>query len=664
MYPNYTATYANVAALPGTATVNDYAIVTDDGDGKSAGYIWTKIDSVEQWIKRYDVDFNNDSILSETLLSTRAIYLHKWGNTDNDENGSAFTGDLAGQRIYGGDTANQHLILYANSGDAAGNTGYVQFGDNARPLVDSTFDFGTTTYRWSNIFTDSLTSGTLIATGGSITDTSGAISFGDENLSTTGTFGAGVITGATGSSFGTLTLADGSITDSGGTISFGNENLSTTGTLASGVLTVSSDLVIGSGSITSVSGAISFGDENLSTTGTLGAGTTTVTQLNADNTRLDGNTLSATNLNGSLILVANGSGVVDVQSALTTLGQTVTGTLGVTGILNADNLRIDGNTLSSTDTNGNVVIDPNGTGLFEVGAGLFPTTDSSFDLGKTGNVFNDIWFDGSLQDGTNAFLMSELIDLRSANWRDAGRTMAAQAGDALFWSGTQWLASNPDSEILHEELGNLTTTDAGHTQFAMLAGRAGGQAVQGGTAASENLDLESTSHATKGDIRVKDDVIPFVTAAYSGGWSGTDLGGASNFYNDLYMRGEAKNLRAENFTFAGLPASSSQNPGRLMFTTDTLKLYIDTGAAVVPVGEMHKFISDVAFDGIVTTVNVDVSSTITDARNCIKQLFDNTNDYESMAVSIKATSASNIRITTNLPLPAASYRLVVLEDIG
>mgnify|MGYP007000442312 len=66
---------------------------------------------------------------------------------------------------------------------------------------------------------------------GSITDSSGAISFGNENLSTTGTLGCGVLTAASGSGVGNLTLADGSITDSSGAISFGDENLSTTGTL-------------------------------------------------------------------------------------------------------------------------------------------------------------------------------------------------------------------------------------------------------------------------------------------------------------------------------------------------------------------------------------------------------------------------------------------------
>tara|TARA_R100000951_G_C2622827_1_gene175055 strand:+ start:384 stop:1256 length:873 start_codon:yes stop_codon:yes gene_type:complete len=53
------------------------------------------------------------------------------------------------------------------------------------------------------------------------------------DLSVTGTVSA-----ATGSIVGDLTLADGSITDSSGAISFGDEALSTTGTLSSGNTTV------------------------------------------------------------------------------------------------------------------------------------------------------------------------------------------------------------------------------------------------------------------------------------------------------------------------------------------------------------------------------------------------------------------------------------------
>ena len=59
----------------------------------------------------------------------------------------------------------------------------------------------------------------LTLASGSITDSSGAISFGDENISTTGTLGAGVATLASGSTIGNLTLSNGSITDSNSSIS-------------------------------------------------------------------------------------------------------------------------------------------------------------------------------------------------------------------------------------------------------------------------------------------------------------------------------------------------------------------------------------------------------------------------------------------------------------
>ena len=48
----------------------------------------------------------------------------------------------------------------------------------------------------------------------------------------------GTVSAATGSTIGDLTLANGSITDSSGAIDFGDENLSTTGTLSAGNTTV------------------------------------------------------------------------------------------------------------------------------------------------------------------------------------------------------------------------------------------------------------------------------------------------------------------------------------------------------------------------------------------------------------------------------------------
>lgn len=64
-----------------------------------------------------------------------------------------------------------------------------------------------------------------------------------------------------------------------------------------------------------------------------------ITQLNVDNIRVDGNTISSTDTNGNIVLDPNGTGVVAV-----------------------DNLSLTGNTIASTDVNGNIVLDPNGTG--------------------------------------------------------------------------------------------------------------------------------------------------------------------------------------------------------------------------------------------------------------------------------------------------------------
>ncbi|RYF53299.1 MAG: UDP-glucose 4-epimerase, partial [Cytophagaceae bacterium] len=41
MYPDYKGTVPTKADLPTTANQNDYYVVTDDGDGKSAGYVYT-----------------------------------------------------------------------------------------------------------------------------------------------------------------------------------------------------------------------------------------------------------------------------------------------------------------------------------------------------------------------------------------------------------------------------------------------------------------------------------------------------------------------------------------------------------------------------------------------------------------------------------------------
>jgi hypothetical protein len=160
LYPNSQEAVANVAALPASGnTLNDMRVVEDDGDGKAASYRWEQRegDVTAKWYKIYDMDWGADSILQAFQNRTLDLFVHRQGYDDLDVNGNVVTGDLAGQSIFGGKTANKNLTLWANSGDGVGAaTGFIQFGDNTRPLIDSSISLGSTAYRFLKIWTDSL----------------------------------------------------------------------------------------------------------------------------------------------------------------------------------------------------------------------------------------------------------------------------------------------------------------------------------------------------------------------------------------------------------------------------------------------------------------------------------------------------------------------------
>lgn len=678
LYPNTKDAVATTAALPAAGnSIGDYRVVTDDGDGKSAGYRWEQRegDVAAKWYKVFDVDWSTDAILAAVTDVTDDKYMYSKGKTDLDDTGTAVVGLYAGQLIYGGNLAGQNLTLHPNSGDGVGpQTGYVQTDGNFRPTLDATWELATATERFLNgYFSNTVTIGTLVLGSGSITDTSGSIDFGDEALSTTGNITGAVVTGSSlvaDDTTDTVTLVPGSYTDTSGAVSFGAASLSTTGTLGAGVATFTDNAqsfvidpeVSGKALVTSSTGTIDFGDENLETTGNISGGVLTGTQLNIDNIRIDGNTVSSLDVNGNINLVPDGTGIVDVQKGLQTLDQTVTGIVDITGQLDVDNLRINGNTLSSTDTNGNVIIQPDGTGVIQHGGNVLPTSSGSFDFGSSSALLNDIYISGGVRNATLEIAIGTLLAFRSGVYRDLAQTQPAQDGDALFYDSINgvWLASTPDSEVDHQTISGLTTGDAGHTQFVMLAGRAGGQVIRGGSGASEALTLESTSNATKGLILFRDTLAPETNASYSGSWSGTDIGDATHYVRDVYTKGEHFGLRLENVTTGTLPSASVQNVGRLVFATDNNKAYVDIGTQFNVLG-VAKYVGDTVWNGTDTVKNVDVSSSIEDARNAQWQLLDNANNFEVMGVKLEMTSASNVRITVNVPLAAGSYRLIGIE---
>ena len=124
------------------------------------------------------------------------------------------------------------------------------------------------------------------------------------NATITGTLDVSQTVSANKAEIDSLTLKNGSITDSGNQISFGTNNLVTTGTLNTGNATVGvlntgnvvttgtntvssnlnvsgssllSNVTVNNGQITSSTGTLGFSDNNVKTTGTLESGNLTVT---------------------------------------------------------------------------------------------------------------------------------------------------------------------------------------------------------------------------------------------------------------------------------------------------------------------------------------------------------------------------------------------------
>lgn len=110
--------------------------------------------------------------------------------------------------------------------------------------------------------------------------------------------------------------------------------------------------------------------------------------VSVDNIQFDGNTISSTNTDGNIVLTPNGTGVVTT-----------------------DNLSFDGNTIATTDTNGNLVLAPNGTGSVSIS-----------NINVTGGAISGVTFTGTF-DGITAITSTSFF----TDTLDAGLTLAGQA---------------------------------------------------------------------------------------------------------------------------------------------------------------------------------------------------------------------------------------------
>jgi hypothetical protein len=184
---------------------------------------------------------------------------------------------------------------------------------------------------------------------------------GGTGVTTTATNGQLLIGNGSGYSLATLTAGTGvTITNGAGSITINAPDVGTVTAVTASAPLASSGGTTPNLSLTGTVGVANGGTGATTLTGYVkGAGTSAFTASstipNSDITGLG--TMSTQNASS----VAITGGAIDG----TAIGATTASTAKFT-LMDVDNLNVNGNTISSTDTNGNIILDPNGTGTVDV----------------------------------------------------------------------------------------------------------------------------------------------------------------------------------------------------------------------------------------------------------------------------------------------------------
>ena len=220
------------------------------------------------------------------------------------------------------------------------------------------------------------------------------------------------------------------------------------------------------GSTLAVTGAGTF-STSLGVTGTLTTaditttGTHTITgQSDIDWVRIKDHTITTNASNANLVLDANGSGVVDVAAAMTTIGQTVTGDVAITGRIDIDNVAINGNGIWATNSNGAININPNGTGIITLG-GTYVHVPNRL-------LADEAWFDQGIQIGPSGWIEQQVTNedlVFKAN------------GTGAVTTASQMTLTGSFKPAIHTFVATDAITEIEHAGRTLLLGEVGGNAL-------------------------------------------------------------------------------------------------------------------------------------------------------------------------------------------
>ena len=436
--------------------------------------------------------------------------------------------------------------------------------------------------------------------------------------------------------------------------------------------------------------------------------------LNIDNLTLDGNTITSTDTNGNIELTANGTGTIELNSAVNFAGAStftgllnadggiavdtnaftvagdgtgntaIAGTLGVTGEStlasatisdltdnrvviagtagsleddanftfdgttlalvadytqtgtgtvtgqwNVDNLRLDGNVLSTTNTNGNLTLTPNGTGYVVISGtnGLVIPVGTNAQQGPAVNGAIRLNSTSGQFEGYSNANWSSLGGVRSVDGLTfiIAETSPGNSDDTLHFYVATGASTNKEAMTLDEDtLAVLNTTTS-------TSSTTGAVTVAGGVGIVENLNVGGDTVLT-GDLAVNGGDITTTATTFNlvnatattlnigGAATAIDIGaatGTTSVNNALSVDG--------NFDVGGAS----------IFTVDASNGNTETAGNMIVGG-------DLTVNGTTTSVNVDVLD-VEDA--LIRLASGNTSDSVDIGIVGRYNDGTNDQFT-------------------
>ena len=185
---------------------------------------------------------------------------------------------------------------------------------------------------------------------------------------------------------------------------------------------------------------------------TLSFVTDNVERMSLDTDSLDiANSILTTNINSTLTSTSTTTGALVVDG-----GVGIAENLNVGGVINIDNLRLDTNTLSSTNSNGNIILAPNGTGDIQLDSDTVRIGDSNANATITTNGTGDLILNTNSGTTTGSITIEDGVN---------GNITLAPDGTGKLVLNNPYINGTTDTlaEFIYDTVGGAVTSGTGIT---------------------------------------------------------------------------------------------------------------------------------------------------------------------------------------------------------